>query len=167
MNKSIEIRENPGLCYQCSKCSSGCPIAENMELLPHQVMHYIALGMEDRVLRANTIWLCAGCFTCSVRCPNDIDITSVMDDLRGRAFEQKISCPIPGVLTFHKTFLGDLVRRGRIHELRMMGEYNLRTMNPFHNITVAPKMLLSGRLHLFPPIRLKGFRKWIRKLWKL
>ena len=166
MNKTTEIRENPGLCYQCGKCSSGCPVAEEMELLPHQVMHYVSLGMEDRVLRTNTIWMCAGCFTCAVRCPNDIEITSVMDDLRGKAFKQGIPCPKPGVLTFHRTFLNDLSRRGRLHELRMMSEYNMRTMNPFHNATLAPKMLLSGRLHLLPPKRLKGFRKWIKKLWK-
>src|ERR1035437_1208710 len=112
------IAENPSLAYQCAKCSAGCPVAEEMDVLPHRLMHYLALGMEDKALRANTIWMCAGCFTCAVRCPNDIDITSVMDGLRAKAIRLGIPCPKSDVLKFHKTFLGDMARRGRVHELR-------------------------------------------------
>lgn len=162
----VKIKEKPQSCYQCAKCSAGCPVAEEMELLPHQVMHLLALGMEERALKANTIWMCAGCFTCAVRCPNDIDITSVMDDLRAKACELGIPCPKPDVLTFHRAFLGDLARRGRMHELRFMGEYNFRTGKPFHNVKLAPKMLAKGRLPVLPPRRLKGFRGWMRRLVK-
>ena len=166
MSTKTEIKENSSLCYQCAKCSAGCPVADEMEILPHQLMHSLSIGMEDSVLKANTIWMCAGCFTCAVRCPNDIDITSVMDDLRKKAVMDKISCPKSEVLTFHNTFIGDFARRGRVHELRMMGEYNLRTGRPFHNVWLAPKMLLNRRLHLLPPKRLKGFRNWIKKILK-
>ena len=160
----VEMKENVFLCYQCAKCSAGCPVAEDMDILPHQLMHYLAIGKEDRVLKANTIWMCAGCFTCAVRCPNDIDITSVMDGLRAHAVRQGISCPKPNVLEFHRTFLRDVARRGRVHELRLMGEYNLRCGQPFHNIGLAPKMFLRSRLHILPPKRIKGFRKWLKKL---
>ena len=167
MTMKTEIKENPSLCYQCAKCSAGCPVAEEMEILPHQLMHFLSIGMENRALKANTIWICAGCFTCAVRCPNDIDITSVMDSLRNKAVQQGISCPKPNVLTFHRTFLQSFARRGRMHELRMMSEYNLRTGKPFHNVKLAPKMILKRRLHLFPPRRLKGFSNWMKKLWKM
>jgi len=160
------MEEKPGLCYQCGKCSTGCPISDEMDLLPHQIIHLLSLGMEDRPLRAKTIWMCAGCYTCATRCPNDIDITSVMDVLRAKAIERKIACPLPDVLTFHRNFLRDVARRGRVHELRMMGEYNLRTRRPFHNASLGPKMLLKGRLHLFPPRAVRGFRRWIRRLWR-
>ncbi|MBT4484684.1 MAG: heterodisulfide reductase subunit C [Candidatus Latescibacteria bacterium] len=166
MKAETEIKENPYLCYQCAKCSAGCPVAEKMEILPHQIMHYLSIGMEDRVLKANTIWMCAGCFTCSVRCPNDIDITSVMDDLRKKSIQQGISCPVPDVLTFHNAFIKAFAGRGRVHELRMMTEFNLRTGNPFHNIKLAPKMLLKKRLHVLPPKSLKGFKSWMKKIWK-
>ncbi len=166
MISETEIKENSSLCYQCAKCSAGCPVAEEMEMLPHQLMHSLSIDMVDRVLKANTIWMCAGCYTCAVRCPNDIDITSVMDDLRHQAVKKGIHCPKSEVLTFHRTFIGDFARRGRVHELRMMGEYNLRIGKPFHNVGLAPNMLLKRRLHLFPPKRLKGFRNWLKKIWK-
>ena len=167
MSTETEIKENPSLCYQCAKCSAGCPVAEEMEMLPHQLMHCLSIGMEDSALKANTIWMCAGCFTCAVRCPNDIDITTVMDGLRKKAVKKGIPCPNPKVLTFHRAFIQAFAGRGRMHELRMMSEFNLRTGKPFHNIKLAPKMFLKGRLHVLPPKRLKGFKSWMKKLWKM
>ncbi len=166
MNTVQTITENPSLCFQCTKCSSGCPVSDQMDMTPHQLMHCLCLGMEDRAMRANTMWICAGCFTCAVRCPNDIDITSVMDELRQKAIEQGIPCPMPEVLSFHRTFINTFARGGRMHELWMMTENNLRNLKPLHNAKLAPKMLLTGRLHILPPRGLKGFRNWIKKIWK-
>jgi len=163
---SIEtITEKPSLCFQCSKCSAGCPLAKEMDILPHQLIHMLSLGMEDEVLKSKTIWLCAGCFTCAVRCPNDINITSIMDKMRSKAFKAGIPCPEPEILTFHRNFIGDFARRGRVHEMRMMAEYNLRIMKPFQNAMLAPVMFLKGRLHLLPPRSIKGFKKWMNTLW--
>lgn len=167
MEKKATKQENPSLCYQCGKCSAGCPVAEDMDILPHRLMHYLALGMEDKVLRARTVWMCAGCFTCAVRCPNDIDITAVMDGLRAKAVKMGIPCPERGALRFHKTFLSDVARRGRLHELRLMGEYNLRCGRPFHNVDLAPRMLLRGRLRILPLRRIKGFKRWLKKVLAL
>ena len=166
MASSLELRENPNLCYQCAKCSTGCPVSDEMDLLPHQVIHLASLGMAERTLHANTLWICAGCYTCAVRCPNDIDITAVMDDLRREAVRQGVPCPKPEVLAFHRNFIRDFGRRGRVHELRMMGEYNLRMWRPFHNAALGPKMFFKGRLHLLPPRAVRGFRRWMRKVWK-
>lgn len=157
--------ENPSLCYQCAKCSAGCPVAAEMDLLPHQVIHLASLGMEDRALRSATIWLCAGCYACAVRCPNDINVTAVMDELREKAVAQGVPCPRPEILKFHQAFLNDLARRGRIHEMRMMGEYNLSVGKPFNNAKLAPRMILMGRLRLLPPRALRGFKSWMQKLW--
>ncbi|RKZ21481.1 heterodisulfide reductase [bacterium] len=69
-------------CYQCGKCSAGCPGAPFMDLLPSQVMHLLMTGRVDRVLESNTHWMCASCFTCTVRCPKDIDLAGVMEAIR-------------------------------------------------------------------------------------
>jgi len=162
---SVGIQENTSLCYQCAKCSTGCPVSEEMDKLPHQIIHMISLGMEDRALRTKAVWMCAGCYTCAVRCPNDIDITSVMDGLRAKAIATGVACPSPETLAFHETFLGDMARRGRVHELRMMGEFNMRMKRPLHNAALGPKMFFKGRLHLLPPRPIQGFKKWMKKLW--
>ena len=164
-SSSPRLHENVSNCYQCSKCSAGCPVVEEMDLLPHQIIHSLAIGEEREALNANTIWICAGCYTCAVRCPNDINITSVMDDLRKQAIETKLPCPKPEILKFHQAFVNDIKRRGKVHELRFMGEYNLKLGKPLKNIEIAPKMFMKGRLKILPPKAVKGFKTWSKKLW--
>jgi heterodisulfide reductase subunit C len=53
--------EDPALCYQCGKCTAGCPIAYAMDYPPHQILRGVQLGMRDVVLSSRTIWLCAAC----------------------------------------------------------------------------------------------------------
>ena len=77
-------------CYQCQKCSAGCPVAFAMDYKPNQVMQMVLLGMKERVLSCKTIWVCASCYTCSTRCPNDIDIAGVMDWLRQSALREGV-----------------------------------------------------------------------------
>ena len=89
-----------------------------------------------------------------------------MDEMREKAVARGIECPLPEIAKFHKTFLKDLGRRGRIHEIRMMGEYNLGIGKPFQNASLGPKMFMQGRLHLLPPKSVKGFKGWMKKLWK-
>jgi heterodisulfide reductase subunit C len=69
-------------CYQCGNCSGGCPAADYMDLLPHQVIRLIQLGHIEEILDSNTPWICAACITCSVRCPKGVDIAAVMEALR-------------------------------------------------------------------------------------
>lgn len=77
-------------CYQCGCCSSGCPVAEEMDLLPNQVIRYVQLGLEEELLSSKTIWLCASCFQCFARCPRGIDISKIMDALRQMAMEEGV-----------------------------------------------------------------------------
>ena len=74
--------QNIEKCMQCGTCSGGCPMVEVLQLTPRKVMHLSALGQEDLVINSNTIWLCASCNTCAVRCPRGIDIPKVMEALR-------------------------------------------------------------------------------------
>ena len=69
-------------CYQCGKCSAGCPFSYKMDKSVNQLIHLIQLGQKERVLNANTQWICASCFTCTVRCPRDIDVAALMEAVR-------------------------------------------------------------------------------------
>ena len=87
--------ENVYLCYQCVKCSAGCPLAEYFDISPNQVMRAVQLGREDLVLNSRTIWLCASCQTCTTRCPQGIDLARIMDALKTIAVEEGIKPKVP------------------------------------------------------------------------
>ncbi|MBU1474665.1 MAG: 4Fe-4S dicluster domain-containing protein, partial [Acidobacteria bacterium] len=69
-------------CYQCGKCSAGCPAVSNMDILPNQIIRYAQLGFKDELLESKSIWACASCMTCNVRCPKGINIAEVIEVLR-------------------------------------------------------------------------------------
>lgn len=69
-------------CYQCGICSAGCPMSFAMDLLPRQIIRLAQLGLEKEMAESKTIWLCAACITCTVRCPRGCDLSRVMEALR-------------------------------------------------------------------------------------
>jgi heterodisulfide reductase subunit C len=69
-------------CYQCKKCSTGCPVAEFGDVHPAQVLRAVQLGDEGRSVESRFIWLCTGCEACTTRCPAGVDVASVMEELR-------------------------------------------------------------------------------------
>ncbi|UCF07781.1 MAG: 4Fe-4S dicluster domain-containing protein [Thermoplasmata archaeon] len=69
-------------CYQCGKCSAGCPLVEAMDILPNQIIRLLQLGQDEEALNAKTIWICASCFTCEARCPKGVDLSKIMEALR-------------------------------------------------------------------------------------
>jgi heterodisulfide reductase subunit C len=80
--------ENIDLCYQCGACSSGCPLTDEMDLLPSTIMRLVQVGVEE-ILETKTIWICSSCFTCQVRCPRGIDVANVMEALRWLILRRK------------------------------------------------------------------------------
>ncbi|TES85529.1 MAG: disulfide reductase [Candidatus Aminicenantes bacterium] len=69
-------------CYQCGKCSAGCPAVSEMDILPNQIIRYAQLGFKDELMRSKSIWICASCFTCNARCPKGINIAEVIEAIR-------------------------------------------------------------------------------------
>jgi heterodisulfide reductase subunit C len=76
-------------CFQCGTCTSDCPIARFSDTYrPRQIIRMTQLGLKDRVLKSDTLWLCASCFTCTDRCPQDVEVANVIRVLRNLAAEQ-------------------------------------------------------------------------------
>ncbi len=69
-------------CYQCGKCSAGCPMAKYMDILPHQIIRFAQLGLKDELLASNAIWMCVSCLTCNTRCPKGVRIAEVIESVR-------------------------------------------------------------------------------------
>ncbi|MGI6219686.1 MAG: 4Fe-4S dicluster domain-containing protein [Bacteroidaceae bacterium] len=146
-------------CYQCGKCTAGCPMASEMDFPPSLIMRLLQTGTDSayrKVLSSRAIWYCVGCEQCIGRCPKEVDIPVLMDCLRGEA--QKEGCISPeasDIIKFHKSFLGSVHRNGRLGELDLVVEYKLRSLHLLQDVTVAPGMLAKGKLSLLPP-HIKG-----------
>ncbi len=151
-------------CYQCKKCSAGCPMTFAMDLLPDQVIRLVLLGQTQPLLRSRTIWVCASCVTCTTRCPNGIDIAGVMDWLKEEAVKQRAAVDQPEVAAAHRFFL-DSIRKagGRLSEMSLMQRFmifklrrqpNLREL--LDNAKLGWALFKRGRLRLGKPPAVKG-----------
>jgi len=117
--------EKISLCYQCNKCSSGCPVTFAMDFPPHVLLRMIQLGLREKVLNSVTPWVCASCETCTARCPNEIDIARVMDTMRQTV--KRAPAGAEDTPKFHEAFLNSIKARGRIYEAGMLLEYMFKT----------------------------------------
>ncbi len=140
---------NPYLCYQCVKCSSGCPVAEHMDLQPHQVMRSIQFD-DEKVLEARTPWVCAACVTCTTRCPQGIDVAGVMDVLRIEARKHGIEPPLREVELFTQVFLRIIGATGRLYEAGLMAAMNMLTLQPLKDMDLGVQMILKRKIGFLP-----------------
>ena len=151
---AAQIEEKSGtnvlLCYQCKKCTLGCPLASEMDIRPNQVIRLLQLGRINEALHSKTIWLCASCQMCTTRCPVSIDIAQVMDTLKVTAQEKGVESKLSSSVNFINAGLRSIKSAGRMYELGLMLEMNLKGGKPLRDADMGLKMLRSGRLRLIP-----------------
>ncbi len=150
----IDLKElNISSCYQCEKCTNGCPLTFAMDIMPHQVIHGLQLGLIDEIANSDTIWVCASCETCTTRCPNEIDIAHVMDKLRQLSIVKGVKPAHKQAPVFHETFLSSVRRFGRMHELTMAVEYSLKSdgiKGLRKQMGLGLEMLRRGKMKIIP-----------------
>jgi len=145
-----EIGEIVASCIQCGTCSGSCPTAPAMDYMPRQIMHMVQQGMKEEVLSCKAIWLCATCFTCTVRCPRSIPVADVLARLRGIAVAEAYA-ETRG-MTFNKAFLEIVRRYGRMFEPELLLRYHARQETPrlFGLAPLALTLLRKGKIAFLP-----------------
>ena len=141
--------EDVSLCYQCGKCTAGCPVAIDMDVAPNQIMRLVQINDRDKVLSSSTIWLCLTCETCTTRCPADIDIAKVMDTLRKVSVEEGYSSKQRTITAFNRMFLDSIKRHGRLNEFEFSVLYSLVSRQLFRNLGLALNLARKGKLNPF------------------
>ena len=127
-------------CYQCGKCTAGCPVAYEMFYPVHAMVRLVQLGRKDDALRSRSQWVCVACETCSTRCPKDVDPARLMTILREMAQEEGcVNAEEVDIYDFHQSFLASLRRFGRVYELGLVASYKMK-----RPIKRGPQDVLTG-----------------------
>ena len=81
-------------CFACGSCTAGCPVRGiDDKYNPRKIIRMVLLGLRERVLKSDFIWLCSTCYTCYDRCPQDVMLTSIMTVLKNIAIREGYSHP--------------------------------------------------------------------------
>jgi heterodisulfide reductase subunit C2 len=142
-------------CYQCGKCTAGCPVADMMDLMPNQIIRLAQIGDIERASASSAVWLCVACQTCTERCPKEVDIAGVMDAMRELSLRNNNAHEsMKRTIVFQRAFLDNVRRNGRLNELELIGQFKTVAFTGdasvpmlFKDVMLAPKMMQRHKLH--------------------
>jgi len=111
-----EIIRMPGaeginLCFQCGTCTADCVISRFSGFYkPRRIARMVQLGLKDRLLSNDDIWLCTTCFTCVDHCPQGVEVSSIVRALRNMAVRE--NRVMPSVI---KAFASNILKSGYVY----------------------------------------------------
>ncbi len=135
------------VCYQCCRCTNGCPVAGDMDIVPHRVIGYILSGEREKVLASASLWTCLVCATCSLRCPNGIDVARVFETLRQISIASGCAAK-NDIRHFDDLVIDSVERHGRLAELETIMRYRLSKGQFLKDAAMGLDMLRKGRIGL-------------------
>lgn len=149
-NSGHHVRKQAALCLQCHKCTAGCPLSEEVDWKPSQVIRLVQLGRISELLNSQAIWLCTSCRTCSARCPQGVDLAHIKDMLRLACLREGATQGDARIACAMETILASIERHGRLNELDMMAHYRIRTGRLTENMKLGIALMRRGKLKLIP-----------------
>lgn len=152
-------------CIQCGTCTGSCPVSYTMDITPREAIALFRAGDMESILTSRTIWICASCYACSVRCPQGVQVTDILYALKRLAMDNKIFPKKFPVYALSRSFVALTNRYGRGYELGLIISYFLRS-NPFKLLGMAPlflKLIPKGRIGLLPK-KIKGMENFSKIL---
>ena len=152
------------VCFQCKKCTSGCPVSKLVKTTPSEIMRRLHLKAGDEILESDILWMCVSCETCSARCPMGIDVAAVMDALRKLATEKGASKQKGNVPLFNRAFLKTVQIFGRTYDIAMITAYKLGSLKLMNDTEKFPTMLKKRKIALLPSFG--GDRKTTKRIFK-
>lgn len=149
-------------CYQCTKCSTGCPVAAFADVHPAQMIRAVQLGDEAMSIDSRLIWLCTGCETCTTRCPVGVDVASVVEELRILArYDGRVRRDMPFARMLDLNYRS-FRRWGRLYEIELVVLDILgRPRAALDAMRLGLRMLAKGRVRPLPEI---GDRAQMRRM---
>jgi heterodisulfide reductase subunit C len=129
------------LCFQCGTCTADCAIARFTEFYkPRKIARIAQLGLKDRLIGNDALWLCTTCYTCVDHCPQGVEVSSIVRALRN------VSVKNLGVMPFiFKTFASNILKTGYVY---LMPESRLKKREE-QGLPSLPKPNLDDVAKLF------------------
>ncbi len=152
-------------CIQCGSCTGSCPVSYTMDITPREIIALFRARDIESILSSRTIWICASCYACTIRCPQGVQVTDILYALKRLAIEQKIYPKRFPVYSLSKAFVYLANRYGRSYEPGLVVSYFLRT-NPFKLLGMIPlflKLFFKGRIGILPK-KIKGSKNFSKIL---
>jgi heterodisulfide reductase subunit B len=132
-------------------------LTQQFDLAPHQVMRSVQLD-DANVLKSRAIWLCASCQTCTTRCPQQIDVTAVMDALRIESRRRGIDPAVPEIARFNELFMRCVSIFGRAWELGLATAFNMALRQPLRDSKLGRRLFARGKMKFLPHFTSRGER---------
>jgi len=147
--KEVVGLQDPDVCYQCRRCTSGCPVAFlEPDYRPHRIVAQVNLGRVEELLRSEVIWKCTRCYKCTEYCPQRVAPSDVILSLQALAAER---VGLPGEF---KDMIERLARTGYTFEVMEVADSELEVYDRGS----------LGLPELKPPSRMDVLGRIIRRL---
>ncbi|MBM3956480.1 MAG: 4Fe-4S dicluster domain-containing protein [Gemmatimonadetes bacterium] len=160
-----EVESVPGgetirSCIQCGTCSASCLFASSMDYTPRMMILLTKANRRKEVLSSNTMWICASCYLCTVRCPAGVEITSFMHALESLAARDGDGKDRSAALKLYSAFMDSIRKNGRVHELGVMLDFYRRgnLLSAIKALPVGLALFARGRIPL-KPIRIRAAKE--------
>ncbi len=153
IEKIIKVTEGTiRICFQCGKCTSGCPTSFIMDASPRKLAIMSLLGLKDRVLSSHALWVCVSCRTCTSRCPRGVKIDELMDYLKHLAIIEGYTPLEKGALLFYDNFTKNILKYGRVFEPEIMLKIRVKTgfKGLKDDVILSVNLLRKGRIRITP-----------------
>jgi heterodisulfide reductase subunit C len=139
-------------CIQCGTCTGSCPVSYMMDITPREIVALFRAGQIEKILHSRTIWICASCYSCRVRCPQGILVTDLLYALKRLAMEKKIYPAHFPVYALSQAFVKNIYQYGRNFELGLGIRYLLKAAPTklFSSAGFGLAMMKRGRLGIAP-----------------
>ena len=151
VSSATAVESNLEMCIQCGTCGGSCPSSADMDHTPRMLFAMIRAGLREDVLSSNTPWICVSCYTCVVRCPQEVHIPDIMYALKGIAIQEK-KYKESTAPDFSQTFIDMVETYGRSFELGLATRHYLKH-HPLRLPSMAPMgfgMLTRKRMGFQP-----------------
>jgi heterodisulfide reductase subunit C len=90
-------------CYACGSCTARCPEQEvREEWNPRTIIRKALLGMREEVLSSEFLWICSAHYRCLNKCPQEVNVKGVMNQIRNERLREEAEEDITGKLTEKK-----------------------------------------------------------------